>query len=74
MLEVPVAVSTRYYPSTTMLLFVGPSNMPMNLRNGSAQTIVRVAVLRQKLQGELAAVSPSHSIVTPGKPVLGQTL
>ena len=40
------------------------------LRDGSAQTIVRAATLRQKLQVKLST-SPSHSILTPGRPVPG---
>ena len=42
-------------------------------RDGSAQTIVHAATLRQKLQIKLA-VSPSHSILTPGRPVPALTL
>ena len=40
----------------------------MYLRDGSAQTILRAATLRQKLQIKLST-SPSHSILTPGRPV-----
>ena len=45
-----------------------PSNMLKNLRDGSAQTAVRAATLRQELQIRLA-VSPSHGTLTPGQPV-----
>ena len=37
------------------------------LRDGSAQTILRAATLRYKLQIKLST-SPSHSILTPGRP------
>ena len=37
-------------------------------RDGSAQTILRAATLRQKLQIQLST-SPTHSILTPGRPV-----
>ena len=42
--------------------------MLVYLRDGSAQTTVRSATLRQKLQIKLA-VSTSHSVLTPGRPV-----
>ena len=45
-----------------------PSNMLVYLRDGSAQTILRAATLRQKLQIQLST-SPSHSILTSGRPV-----
>ena len=45
-----------------------PSNMPVYFVDGSAQTVVRAATLRHKLQIKLAA-SPSHSVLTPGQPV-----
>ena len=60
-------------------LFVGcllaykPSNMLVYLRDGSAQTTVRAATLRYKLQFKLS-ISPSHNTLTPGKPVPGLTL
>ena len=56
-------------------LFVGclPSNMQVYLRDGSAKTIVRAATLRQKLQIKLS-ISPSHSILTLGRPVPMLTL
>ena len=44
-----------------------PSNMLVYLRDGSAQTAVRAATLRQRLQIKLA-ITPSHSILTPGQP------
>ena len=47
--------------------------MPAYLRDGSAQTIVRATTLRQKLQIQLS-ISPSHSILTPGRPVPALTL
>ena len=43
------------------------------LRDGSAQTILRAATLRQKLKTKLS-ISPSHSILTPGQPVPALTL
>ena len=42
-------------------LFKRPNNMQMYLRDGSAQTIVRAATLREKLLFKLAC-SPHHSI------------
>ena len=42
-----------------------PANMQVYLRDGSAQTILCAATLRQKLQIQLSA-SPSHSILTLG--------
>ena len=42
--------------------------MLVYLRDGSAQTILRATTLRQKLQIKLST-SPSHSILTPGRPV-----
>ena len=59
-----------------MLLFVGcltSPNMLMYLRDGSAQTILRAAILRQKLQIKLST-SPSHSVLTPGQPIPALTL
>ena len=50
-----------------------PSNMRVYLRDRSAQTILRAATLRQKLQIQLS-ISPSHSILTPGRPVPVLTL
>ena len=47
--------------------------MLVYLRDGSAQTIVRAATLKQKLQIKLST-SPSHSILTPGRPVPALTL
>ena len=43
------------------------------LRDASAQTIFRDATLRLKLQIQLST-SPSHSILTPGRPVRALTL
>ena len=40
----------------------------MYLGDGSAQTIVRAATLRQKLQIKLS-LSPRHNILTPDQPV-----
>ena len=45
----------------------------MYLRDGSAQAILRAAILRWKLQIELST-SPTHSILTPGRPVPALTL
>ena len=50
-----------------------PSNMRVYLRDGSAQTSLRAATLRWKLQIQLS-LSPSHSILTPGRPVPVLTL
>ena len=47
--------------------------MRVYLRDGSAQTIVSAATPRHKLQIKLST-SPSHSILTPGRPVLALTL
>ena len=47
-------------------------NMLVCLKNGSAQAFVRAATQRQKLQMK-PDISPSHSILTPGKPVPVQT-
>ena len=47
--------------------------MQVYLRDGSAQTIVRAATLRKKLQIKLST-SSSHSILTPGRPVPALTL
>ena len=40
----------------------------MYLRDGAAQAILRAATLRYKLQTK-RSTSPSHSILTPGRPV-----
>ena len=50
-----------------------PSNMRVYLRDGSAQTILRAATLRWKLQTKVS-ISPSQSILTPGRQVLALTL
>ena len=42
-------------------------------RDGSAQTTVLTATLRQKLHIQLS-ISPGHSILTPGQPVPALTL
>ena len=47
--------------------------MQVYLRDGSPQTILRAATLRQKLQIQLST-SPSHSILTPHRPVSALTL
>ena len=47
--------------------------MLVNLRDGSSQTIVRSATLRQKLQIKLS-ISPSHSTLTLSQPVTALTL
>ena len=46
--------------------------MLVYLRDGSAQTNLRTATLRQKLQIKLST-SPTHSILTPGRPVPGSS-
>ena len=56
-----------------LLVAQRPSNMLVYLRDGSAQTILRAATLRQKLQIQLST-SPSQSILTPGRPVPALTL
>ena len=45
----------------------------LTLRDGSAQTSLRAATLRWKLWIKLST-SPSHSILTPGRPVPVPTL
>ena len=50
-----------------------PSNMLVYLRDGSAQTVVRTAALRQKLQIKLA-ISSNHRVLKPGQPVLALNL
>ena len=50
-----------------------PSDMLVCLSEGSAQTIIRAATLRQKLQIKLAILT-SHSIVTTGLPSQVATL
>ena len=45
----------------------------VDLRDGSAQTIVRAATLRQALQIKLS-ISLSHSLLTQGQPVLALTV
>ena len=47
------------------LLAERPSNTLVYLMDGSAQTILHAATLREKLQIQLPT-SPSHSILTPG--------
>ena len=47
--------------------------MLVYLRDGSAQTILHAATLRQKLYIKLS-ILPSHSILTPGRPVPVLTL
>ena len=49
-------------------VIVQSSNMRLCLRDGSAQTIVGDATLREKLQIGLF-ISPSQCILTPGQPV-----
>ena len=52
---------------------LSPSHRLVYLRDGSAQTILRAATLRYKLQIQ-RSTSPSHSILTPGRPVPVLTL
>ena len=54
-------------------LFKRLSNTLVYLRERPAQTIVRAATLRQNLQIKLAT-SPSHSILTLGRPIPALTL
>ena len=56
-----------------LLIAYHPSNRLVNLRDGSAQTILCAATLRQKMQIKLST-SPSHSILTPGQPVTALNL
>ena len=46
-----------------------PATRNTYLRDGSAQTVVLAAILREKLQIKVDT-SPCHSILTPGQPVL----
>ena len=48
-------------------------DMLVYLRDGPAQTILRAATLRKKWRIQLST-SPSHSILTPGRPVPALTL
>ena len=57
----------------TVLFVCWLLNMLVYLKDGSAQAILRAATLRQKLQIQLST-SPSHSILTPGRPVPALTL
>ena len=43
--------------------------MPMYLKDGSASTSLRAAALIKTMQMKLA-FSPSHSLMTPGQPIL----
>ena len=59
-------------------LFVGwflkcPSSMLVYLRDRSTQTSVHAAILRWKVQIKLS-ISPSHSLLTQGRPVQALTL
>ena len=45
----------------------------VHVRDASAQTAVRAATLREKMPIKLT-ISPSHSALTPGQPVLTPTL
>ena len=56
-----------------LLVALRLSNMLVYLSDGSTQTIVRAATLRQNLQVKLST-SPSHSILTPGRLVPTLTL
>ena len=59
-----------------VLLFVGcfqTSQQHASVSRGSAQTTLRAATLRQKLQIKLSA-SPGHGILTPSQPVPALTL
>ena len=50
-----------------------PSNLPVYLRDGSAQTNVSITTLRWKLRIKLS-ISPSHSILKAGRSVPALTL
>ena len=62
-----------------LVIYLGYSNAATNLLQcecmweGSAQTIVLAAILRQKLHIKFV-ISPSHRILTPGQPVPAPTL
>ena len=56
-----------------MLVASDPSSMLVYFRDGAAQTVVRAATPRYKLQIKLF-VSPSDSILTPVQPALVLTL
>ena len=60
------------YSLVCLLIAQYPSNKLVYLRDTSAQTILRAATLREKLQIQLST-SHSHSILTPGQPVLALT-
>ena len=50
-----------------------PATCSMYLRDRSIETVVHAATLRQKSRVKLA-MSPTHSILTSGQPVLALTL
>ena len=56
-----------------LLFALCPSNMLVYLRYRFAQTSARAATLREKLQTKFS-ISPSHSILTPDRPVSVLTL
>ena len=60
-------------PDVYVLVAKRPSNMLVYLRDGSAQTGLRTATLRWKLQIKLP-ISPIHGILTPDQPVPALTL
>ena len=71
----PFVSSKPWYTAWFVCLLVAyrPNNTRVYLRDGSAHTILRAATLRWKLQIQLS-ISPSHSILTPGRPVPVLTL
>ena len=58
--------------SVGCLLAQHPSNLLVYIRDASAQTFKRAATPRQKMQVKLA-ISPGHSILAQGQPVLART-
>ena len=63
------ARKTEEIPDVCLLVACHPSNMVVYLRDGSVRAILRAAALQIKL-----STSPSHSILTPGRPVPALTL
>ena len=51
----------------------GETSQLVYLRDGPAETVVRVATLRQKLQIKLT-ISPSHSVLVPAQLVTALTV
>ena len=73
LLYVPATRDGYLTDGSCLLVALRPSNRLVYLKDGSAQTIGRAATLRQKLQIQ-RFTSPSHSILTQGRPVPVLTL